>query len=139
MKQVERIGVSLDKKLLAMFDQLIARQGYTNRSEAIRDLIRDRLSQEELAKPTTQAVAAVCVVYDHHSTRLSEKLVGLQHGHLLKTVASMHVHLDRDNCLEVIILRGKVKEIKKVADKITCLKGVKLSRVNITTTGEKLA
>jgi len=138
MCKVERVGVSLDKKLLAMFDQLIARQGYPNRSEAIRDLIRNRLSQEQLAKPTTQAVAGVFLVYDHHSTSLSQKLTDLQHHHLLQIVASTHIHLDHDNCLEIIILKGKVKDIEKISDKITSLKGVKLSRMNVLTTGEKL-
>ncbi len=139
MSKVERVGVSLNKKLLSMFDQLIAKQGYLNRSEAIRDLIRDRLSKEQLAKPTTQAVAGVFLVYDHHSTKLSGKLVDLQHSHLLQAIASTHVHLDHDNCLEVIILKGKVREIEKLANNIASLKGVKLSRVNIMATGEHLA
>ena len=139
MSKTERVGVSLDEKLLSMFDQLIARQGYSNRSEAIRDLIRDRLSKEQLAKPTTQAVAGVFLVYDHHSTKLSGKLVELQHSHLLQVIASTHIHLDHDNCLEVIILKGKVKEIERLANSITCLKGVKLSRMNIMTTGKSLA
>jgi len=138
MSKTERVGVSLDKKLLSMFDELIRKQGYSNRSEAIRDLIRNRLSEEQLAEPTTQAVAGVFLVYDHHSTKLSGKLVDLQHSHLLQVIASTHVHLDHDNCLEVIILKGKVGEIEKLANNMTCLKGVKLSRMNIMTTGEQL-
>lgn len=138
MSQTERVGVSLDKTLLGMFDELIARQGYTNRSEAIRDLIRNRLSEERLAKPSTKAVAGVFLVYDHHSTQLSGKLVELQHSHLLQVIAATHVHLDHHNCLEVIILKGKVVEIEKVANNMAALKGVKLSRVNVMTTGEDL-
>ena len=138
MSKVEHIGVSLDKNLLSLFDKLIAKQGYQNRSEAIRDLVRERLSEAQLAKSTTRAVAGVFLVYDHHSTKLSQRLVELQHNHLLKTIASMHVHLDQDNCLEVIILKGKVEEIEKLANNITCLKGVKLSRMNIMTTGGQL-
>lgn len=138
MVQTERVGVSLDKTLLSMFDELIARQGYSNRSEAIRDLIRNRLSEERLATPTTRAVAGVFLVYDHHFTELSRKLIDLQHGHLLQVIASTHVHLDHHNCLEVIMLRGKVREIEKVADSMAALKGVKLSKVNIMTTGEDL-
>jgi CopG family nickel-responsive transcriptional regulator len=138
MHQTERVGVSLDRKLLGMFDELIARQGYSNRSEAIRDLIRNRLSEQRLAKPSTQAVAGVFLVYDHHSTRLSGKLVELQHSHLLQVIAATHVHLDHHNCLEVIILRGKVAEIEKVANSMAALKGVKLSEVNIMTTGKDL-
>lgn len=139
MSKTERVGVSLDSKLLSMFDELIAGQGYGNRSEAIRDLIRSRLSEERVAKPTTQAVAGVFLVYDHHSTELSRKLVDLQHSHLLQVIASTHVHLDHHNCLEVIMLKGKVGEIEKLADHMACLKGVKLSKVNIMTTGEDLA
>ena len=138
MSQTERVGVSLDKKLLSMFDELIATQGYSNRSEAIRDLIRNRLSEERLAKPATRAVAGVFLVYDHHSTELSRKLVDLQHSHLLQVIASTHVHLDHHHCLEVIMLKGKVREIEKVANSMAALKGVKLSKVNIMTTGQDL-
>jgi len=139
MSKTERVGVSLDKKLLSMFDMLIRKQGYSNRSEAIRDLIRNRLSQEELTSPTSQAIAGVFLVYDHHVTRLSQNLVDLQHYYLLQVIASTHVHLDHHNCLEVIILKGKVKEIEKLGNNIASLKGVKLSRINIMTTGEHLA
>lgn len=138
MGKTERVGLSLDKQLLSMFDELIGRQGYSNRSEAIRDLIRDRLSEERLAKPSTQAVAGVFLVYDHHSTQLSGKLIKLQHSHLLQVIASTHVHLDHHNCLEVIILKGKVREIEKVASNMASLRGVKLSKVNVMTTGKDL-
>jgi len=136
--KTERVGVLLDKKLLSMFDQLICKQGYLNRSEAIRDLIRNRLSEEQLANPTSQAMAGVFLIYDHHAAKLSQKLVDLQHNHLLQVIASTHVHLDHHNCLEVIILKGKVKEIKKLGNSISSLKCVKLSRINIMTTGEQL-
>ena len=138
MSQIERVGVSLDKELLSMFDELIVTQGYSNRSEAIRDLIRERLSQEQLAKPMAKAVAGIFLVYDHHSTTLSNKLIKLQHNHLLHVIASTHIHLDHHNCLEIIILKGKVKEIQELADQMAALKGVKLSRVNLMTTGKEL-
>jgi CopG family nickel-responsive transcriptional regulator len=83
MKGVERIGVSLERKLLSNFDRLIARQGYQNRSEAIRDLIRQQLSSERLGDPKAKAVAAVFLVYDHHATKLMERLTSLQHSHVL--------------------------------------------------------
>jgi len=133
MEQVERIGVSLDKKLLSLFDKLIAKQGYQSRSEAIRDMIRQQLSGERLRNPKARAVAAVCLVYDHHSTKLMEKLTDLQHSHLLQTISSIHVHLDEHNCLEVIVLRGRVGEINKMAENIVSLKGVKLGRINFVT------
>jgi len=138
MSKTERVGLSLDKKLLTMFDALIAKQGYSNRSEAVRDLIRNRLSEEQLADPTSQATAGVFLIYDHHATKLSQKLVNLQHNHLLQVIASTHVHLDHNNCLEVIILKGKVKEIEKLGNNIASLKGVKLSRMNMMATAEQL-
>ena len=95
-------------------------------------------ARERLAKPATHAVAGVFLVYDHHSTELSRKLVDLQHSHLLQVIASTHVHLDHHNCLEVIMLKGKVREIEKVANNMAALKGVKLSKVNVMTTGEDL-
>jgi len=133
MEQVERIGVSLDKKLLSQFDKLIAKQGYQSRSEAIRDMIRQQLSGERLSNPKARAVAAVCLVYDHHSTKLMEKLTDLQHSHLLQTISSIHIHLDEHNCLEIIVLRGRVGEINKMAENIVSLKGVKLGRINFVT------
>ena len=134
MAELERIGISLDKDLLADFDRLIAGQGYQSRSEAIRDLVRRELSQEKLADPEANAVAAVCLVYDHHATKLAEKLIGLQHSHLLHAISSLHVHLDTHDCLEVIVLRGPVREINKVGEQILSLKGVKLGRVNMVAT-----
>ncbi len=138
MGKIERVGVSLDQELLEQFDALIAKQGYANRSEAVRDLIRARLDQEQLAKPATEAVAGILLVYDHHATNLSAKLNHLQHDHLLQIITSTHVHLDHHNCLEVIILKGKVSQIQSLADRMTSLKGVKLSRTNIMSTGKEL-
>ncbi len=134
MKQVERIGVSLDKKLLSMFDKLIAKQGYQSRCEAIRDLIRRQLSDEHLENPKAKAVAAVCLVYNHHYTKLMQKLTDLQHSHLLHTISSMHIHLDAHDCMEVIVLRGRVGEINKMAENILSQKGVKLGRINLVAT-----
>ena len=134
MKQVERIGISVDKKLLSMFDKLIAKRGYQSRSEAIRDLIRQQLSGERLSNPKAKAVAAVCLVYNHHYTKLMQKLTDLQHSHLLHTISSMHIHLDAHDCMEVIVLRGRVGEINKMAESILSQKGVKLGRINLIAT-----
>ena len=134
MEQIERIGVSLDKKLLSMFDKHIAKQGYQNRSEAIRDLIRRQLSSERLDNPKAKAVAAVYLVYDHHSTKLMQKLTGLQHSHLLQTICTMHIHLDAHYCMEIIVLKGRVGEINRMADNILSQKGVKLGKVNLIAT-----
>ena len=134
MELIERVGVSLDKKLLTDFDKLIARKGYQSRSEAIRDLVRQQLSQERLADPKTEAVAAVFLVYDHHAANLAEKLIAIQHSHLLQAISSLHVHLDHHDCLEVIVLRGRVAEINRVGENILSMKGVKLGRVNLVAT-----
>ena len=136
MDKVERIGVSLEPDLLAAFDVLIADKGYKNRSEALRDLIRRELDTEQLADPKTKAVGVVLMVFDHHVTNLTEKLLDLQHSHLLHTISSMHVHLDHHHCLEIIVLQGRVSEIKRVGEQMISLKGVKLGRVNLVS-GQK--
>ncbi len=134
MEQIERIGVSLDKDLLASFDELIGGQGYTNRSEAIRDLIRQRLSSEQLSDPQSEAVAAVFLVYDHHSAKVIEQIIGLQHSHILQTICATHIHLDKHDCLEIIVLRGQVAEINKMGERMLSLKGVKLGKINLIST-----
>jgi len=134
MAELERIGVSLDKDLLVDFDKLIVRQGYQSRSEAIRDLVRQQLSQERLTDPQAEAVAAVFLVYDHHAANLAEKLIGIQHSHLLQAISSLHVHLDHHDCLEIIVLRGQVSEIHRVGENILSMKGVKLGRINLVAT-----
>jgi len=136
MGNVQRVGISLESDLLERFDALISGQGYSSRSEAVRDLIRDRLAQSQLAQPQTEAIAAVFVVYAHHQAQLAQKLIELQHSHLLKTISSLHVHIAHDDCLEVILLRGSVSEIKKLGDHIVSLKGVKLGKVNLIATAD---
>ena len=123
MTELERVGISLEKSLLADF-----------RSEAIRDLVRRQLSQQRAGDPDAEAVAAVFLVYDHHAAKLTERLIGLQHSHLLHVISSLHVHLDRHECLEIIVLRGKVGEIDRVGENILSMKGVKLGRVNVMAT-----
>jgi CopG family nickel-responsive transcriptional regulator len=134
MEKIERIGVSLEKELLSAFDKLMAKQSYQSRSEAIRDLIRQQLNAERLSNPEAKAVAAVCMVYDHQATRLAEKLIDLQHSHILQVISSLHVHLDEHNCLEVIVLRGRVGQIDKMGESILSMKGVKLGRLNLLAT-----
>ena len=131
MDHIERIGISLDKKLLSTFDKLIRTQGYQSRSEAIRDLVRRQLAQESLDDPNTKAIGVVHLVYDHHSTQLMQKLTGLQHSHLLQTICTMHVHLDAHDCMEIIVLKGRVGEINRMAEKLLSQKGVKLGRTNL--------
>ncbi|MBN1796191.1 MAG: nickel-responsive transcriptional regulator NikR [Sedimentisphaerales bacterium] len=134
MSQVERIGVSLEKDLLSQFDELIEKKGYPNRSEAIRDLIREQLSQKEMENPNAEAVAAVSIVYDHHATQLMQKLTALQHQHLLQTISSLHVHLNEHDCMEIIVLKGRIKHINSTAEQMLSHKGVKLGKVNLIPT-----
>lgn len=131
MKGIERIGISLEKDLLQAFDHLIQDKGYKNRSEAVRDLLRKELSERRLTDPNTEAVAVVSLVYDHHVTKLTEKLLHLQHSHLLETISALHVHMDHDHCLEIIVLRGRVVQINQVAENMISLKGVHHGRVHL--------
>ncbi|MBN2513139.1 MAG: nickel-responsive transcriptional regulator NikR [Sedimentisphaerales bacterium] len=131
MSNIERIGISVETDLLGEFDAFIAGKGYPNRSEAIRDLIRSALSQEQLQNPESWAVAGIFLVYDHHTAGLNQKLNDMQHSQFYHVIASTHVHLDHHNCLEIIILKGKTGEIQRLADGLTSIKGVKISTVNM--------
>ncbi|MGH2271867.1 nickel-responsive transcriptional regulator NikR [Anaerohalosphaeraceae bacterium U12dextr] len=131
MANIERIGISVETDLLRQFDAFLSKKGYPNRSEAIRDLIRCALSQEQLQNPQSCAVAGIFLVYDHHTAGLNQKLNDMQHSQFYHVIASTHVHLDHHNCLEVIILKGKTGEIQKLADSLTSVKGVKISTVNM--------
>jgi len=137
MNKLERVGVSLDSDLLAAFDAFITRKAYPNRSEAFRDLIRENLCREQLADPDTMAIAGVFLVYDHHAGGVNQKLTHLQHNSFLKTICTMHVHLSHDDCLEIIVLRGRAGEIEKIADQLISLKGVKLGKVNLLAVGDE--
>jgi len=138
MSELSRIGVAIDADLLEKFDQLIARRGYTNRSEAFRDLIRDALVEEAWETPESRVVGTVTIVYDHHVRLLSEKLTDLQHEFYHHILSTLHVHLDHDNCLEVLVVRGRAAEVRKIADALISTKGVKHGRLTITTSGAGL-
>ena len=138
MSELSRIGIAIDSNLLAKFDALIQDRGYTNRSEAFRDLIREELVQKIWEKPDQQVVGTVTLVYDHHVRMLSEKLTGIQHDFHHNILSTLHVHLDHDNCLEVLIVKGKAAAVQKVADALISTKGVKHGRLTLTTTGADL-
>src|SRR5215475_13111820 len=138
MSELSRIGVAIDSDLLDQFDQLIAKRGYTNRSEAFRDLIRDELVEKTWEHPESNVVGTVTLVYDHHVRMLNEKLTDLQHSHFHNVLSTMHVHLDHDNCLEVLVVRGKAAAVKKIAYALISTKGVKHGRLTITSTGAEL-
>lgn len=133
-----RFGISLDKKLLSEFDKLITRKGYANRSEAIRDLIRDNLVKEEWEAGDEETVGTITIVYSHHTRELTDTLTELQHEYHTAIISSLHVHMDEHNCLEAIIVKGKGKDVKKIADKLIGTKGVKHGKLTATTTGKHL-
>jgi CopG family transcriptional regulator, nickel-responsive regulator len=138
MSELSRIGVAIDSDLLARFDELIAGRGYTNRSEAFRDLIREELVETASETPDANVVGTVTLVYDHHVRMLSEKLTGMQHDHFHQILSTLHVHLDHDNCLEVLVVKGKAHDVKRIAESLISTKGVKHGRLTITTGGAGL-
>jgi CopG family nickel-responsive transcriptional regulator len=129
---LSRIGIALDSELLKRFDRSIARRGYTNRSEAFRDLIRDRLVTEQTAAPDAIVVGTVTLIYDHHASGITEKLTEVQHEHHELVVSTSHAHLDHDSCLEVLIVHGKSAKVEKFADLLIGLKGVQHGRLVMT-------
>jgi CopG family nickel-responsive transcriptional regulator len=137
MSTLARFGISLEKDLLKEFDRLIREKNYSNRSEAIRDLIRDSLVKEEWKKGK-EVAGAISIVYDHHKRELMDVIVDIQHEYQDMIVASQHAHLDHHNCLEVIIVKGKSDNIKTLADKLRAVKGVKHGSLTLTTLGKEL-
>jgi CopG family transcriptional regulator, nickel-responsive regulator len=135
MSTLSRIGVAIDSALLKKFDALIGRRGYTNRSEAFRDLIRDALIEQTASRAENVVVGTVTLVYDHHVRMLSERLTEMQHDHFHIVLSTLHVHLDHDHCLEVLVLKGKASMVQKMADALISTKGVQHGRLTITTAG----
>lgn len=138
MSETIRFGVSIDLKLLGSFDHLIDQKGYTTRSEAIRDLIRASLVETKADNDDEEVVGTITLAYDHHVHALTEKLNEQQHAHNDKIVSSLHVHLDAHNCLEVLVVRGKAREVKRIANELIGVKGVKHGKLVMTTTGVDL-
>ncbi len=139
MGKLTRFGVSLDEELLEPFDALCAVKGYSNRSEAIRDLIRKALVAEEWHQADGQGAGTLTLVYDHHKNDLARRLTQMQHDEHDIIIATLHVHLDHHNCLEVLILKGEAARVRALADKLVSCKGVKHGTFSGTTTGQDLA
>jgi CopG family nickel-responsive transcriptional regulator len=134
----KRFGVSIPDELLAKLDKLAKKKGYSNRSEVLRDLVRDRFVDEEWEAGKGEVVGTVTLVYDHHSPDLSDKLADLQHSHFKNIVSTTHIHLDAHNCLEVLVVRGKSRKVKEIADHLISTKGVKHGKLVMTSTGRDL-
>ena len=129
---LSRIGIALDSDLLKRFDRSIRHRGYTNRSEAFRDLIRDRLVTEQTASPEAIVVGTVTLIFDHHAHGVTEKLTEAQHAHHELVVSTSHAHLDHDSCLEVLIVHGQSAQVAQFADMLIGLKGVQHGRLVMT-------
>lgn len=138
MGDLVRFGVSMESDLLGRFDALIEKRKYANRSEALRDLVRQAIVEEQRQHGQGPMVGVVCLVYDHETGDVAHKLTHIQHESQVEVVSSMHVHLDHHNCLETIVLRGKPVEIQQVADSLTSLRGVKLGKLVMGSTGQGL-
>jgi CopG family nickel-responsive transcriptional regulator len=138
MSDTTRFGISLSKRLLRDFDAVISRRGYTSRSEAIRDLIREHLVELEWEEEKKETVGTITLVYNHETRDLGDKLTHVQHKYIDIIISATHIHLDRHNCLEVIIVKGKGRQIRAVADKLISTKGVKHGKLTMTTTGKEL-
>lgn len=134
MSSLVRFGVSIEDELLESFDELSAERGYSNRSEAVRDLMRDALVQSRVkAQPEkTEVIASLTLVYDHHARELNDKMADIQHDHHGLVISVLHVHISHDDCMEVIAMRGKVGEVRHLADALLNLKGVKHGKLFTT-------
>jgi len=137
MSEVVRFGVSLEKELLDKFDRLIKEKKYSNRSEAIRDLIRENLVKREWVEGK-EVAGAITLVFDHHKRELVNILTDIQHDFYQIIISSQHIHLDHSNCLEIIVVRGKPTEVRELANKLKSNRGVKYGALSIATTGKEL-
>ncbi|MGO9481319.1 MAG: nickel-responsive transcriptional regulator NikR [Candidatus Kryptoniota bacterium] len=132
-----RFGVSMEGDLLNKFDKMIDRKGYTNRSEAIRDFVREKIIDDGIHDPASSAFGSLSFVYDHHVRDLEARLTDFQHGHFKSIISTSHVHIDHDNCFEVIILKDKAGTISEISEKILSYKGVKHGKLSLTLTGKE--
>lgn len=138
MSELVRFGISMNEQLLTMFDKKIVSQGYANRSEAVRDMIRNRLVEMEWEDDNKEVAGTITLVYDHHVRGLSNLLTDLQHNWHDMILSTIHVHLDHHNCLEVLVIKGPAGRVREVADKLVGVKGVKHGQLTITSTGREL-
>ena len=137
MSELVRFGVSLEKTLLDKFDRDIEDRNYSNRSEAIRDLIRNNLVKKEWREEEDVA-GAVTLIYDHHRRELLNKITGIQHNYQKLIMATQHIHLSHENCLEIVAVRGKPTDVQKLANTLGSLKGIKHVTLSMSSTGAEI-
>jgi len=138
MKDLTRVAISIDKRLMERFDALMEEKGFTNRSEAIRDLIRDALVEREWEEGR-EVVGTITLVYNHHTRELSDNLNELQHSYYGSIISNLHIHLDEHNCLEVMVVRGNSADVRALADRLIGTRGVVHGKLTMATTGKDLA
>ncbi len=138
MSGLIRFGISMEKELLERLDQDIVKHGYPNRSEAIRDLVRAQLVELDWSQENEEVAGTVTIIYNHHVRGLSDLLLELQHEHHDMIISVMHVHLEHDHCLEVMVIKGRAGEAKNFAGRLIGIKGVKHGKLTITSTGKRL-
>jgi CopG family nickel-responsive transcriptional regulator len=139
MGETIRFGVSLDSDLLERFDRICEERCYQTRSEAIRDLIRKELVQKEWENQNQEVTGTLTLVYNHHQSDLAQKMTEIQHQALDIIITSLHVHIDAHNCMEVLVLRGPVKDVRSVARRLTSTRGIKHGKLSLSTTGKDLS
>ena len=139
MSNTARFGVSMDEGLLSEFDALCVARGYATRSEALRDLIRDALIEERGTQEDSIVAGSLTLVYDHHKSDLTQRLTAAQHNAHHIILATLHVHLDHHNCLEVLALRGKSRDVREIAEQLLAVKGVKHGKFVQTATGKEFS
>jgi CopG family nickel-responsive transcriptional regulator len=137
MSELVRFGVSLEKPLLDRFDVLIRGKQYTNRSEALRDLIRKELVQQEW-KSGSDVVGTITLIYDHHKRDVLIRVMDMQHDFQEAIISTQHIHLDHHNCLEIVAARGKAEEVQKLADALRSIKGVRHATLSMSSTGREI-
>ena len=137
MSELIRFGVSLEKELLQKFDKHIKKENYANRSNAIADLIRDNLIRQEWAEDK-EVAGAVIMVFDHHQHDLVNNLTNIQHDYHKYIISSQHIHLDHDNCFEIVVVKGKLNKLEELANKLKAAKGVKHTSLSLATTGKEV-
>jgi len=137
MSEIVRFGVSLDKALLDRFDRLIREKRYASRSEAFRDLIRQELVRKEWQE-NREVAGAITFIFDHHQRDLLNKITDIQHDFQKLIISTQHIHLDHDNCLEIVAVRGRAKEVKRLSDMLTAIKGIRHGSLSMSSTGKEI-
>lgn len=136
---LSRLGISMPRTLVRQLDTMAKAKGYANRSQAIADMVRDHLVEHHGQAGTHEIAGTITLVYDHHKRDLQAKLTDLQHDHEGVIISVLHVHLDHHNCMEVLAVRGKADAIRKMADQLVAVKGIKHGKLTVTTTGKEFA